>query len=196
MHSTDPAPGTVYLIHFDTAYKHARHYTGWTTDLDARLQAHRDGRGARLMEIVTQAGITWQLARTWAGERDRERAIKNRHQAPQLCPLCTPRPYPVTTGRAALTTATRHPAPILPQPTRLSPREQGLRMAEQFLAPRAAWSPDRLTASFDCITGPYHETRQHTPAANEAFAVFTQTVTSRITLLTAAHGPEPLRGHQ
>jgi predicted GIY-YIG superfamily endonuclease len=91
MHSTDPAPGTVYLIHFDVAYKHARHYLGWTLDLLARLQAHRDGRGARLMEVITEAGITWQLARTWPGGRDRERAIKNRHEAPRLCPLCSPR---------------------------------------------------------------------------------------------------------
>ena len=63
MDSTDPAPGLVYLIHFHTAYKHARHYLGHTIDLPARLQAHRDGRGARLMEVITLAGITWQLAR-------------------------------------------------------------------------------------------------------------------------------------
>jgi predicted GIY-YIG superfamily endonuclease len=196
MHSTDPAPGTVYLIHFETAYKHARHYTGWTTDLDARLQAHRAGRGARLIDIITKAGVSWQLARTWPGGRDRERAIKNRHEAPQLCPLCTPRPYPVAAGRAALIAATRQPIPVLPQPARLSPREQGLRMAEQFLAPRSGWSPDQLTASFDYVTGPYHETRQHTPAADEAFAVFTQTVTSRIALLAAAHGTDRSGGGQ
>ena len=29
--------GTVYLIHFDTPYKHARHYTGWASDLERRV---------------------------------------------------------------------------------------------------------------------------------------------------------------
>ncbi|MGL5823781.1 MAG: hypothetical protein ACRCYU_02915 [Nocardioides sp.] len=32
--------GVVYLIHFHTPYQHARHYTGWTTNLDARLAEH------------------------------------------------------------------------------------------------------------------------------------------------------------
>ena len=88
MHPTDPAPGTVYLIHFDVAYKHARHYLGWTLDLLARLQAHRDGRGARLMEVITKAGITWQLARTSEGPRARERQIKRQGGASRHCPLC------------------------------------------------------------------------------------------------------------
>jgi predicted GIY-YIG superfamily endonuclease len=94
-------PGTVYLIHLDTPYKHARHYTGWTTDLDARLEAHRAGRGARLMEVIKTAGISWRLARTWPGGRDRERAIKDRHEAPKLCPECSPQPRPVRAGRSA-----------------------------------------------------------------------------------------------
>lgn len=195
MDYTDLAHGTVYLIHFDAAYKHARHYIGWTTDLDARLQAHRAGRGARLMEVITADGITWQLARTWPGGRDRERAIKNRHEAPQLCPVCSPRPRPVTTGRSALITVIRQPVPVLPQPVQASPREQGLFMAEQFLAQRAGWTADRLTTSFEYITGPHHQA-PHSTAADEAFAVFTQTVTSRITQLSATDSGYPLGGHQ
>jgi predicted GIY-YIG superfamily endonuclease len=93
--------GTVYLIHFDEPYRHARHYTGWTRNLDARLEAHREGYGARLMEVIRDAGITWRLARTWPGTRDRERAIKARHNAPRLCPQCTPNPQPLTAGRSA-----------------------------------------------------------------------------------------------
>ena len=85
--------GTVYLIHFDTPYKHARHYIGWTTDLPARIAAHANGTGARLMEVVTGAGISWQLARTWSGTRSRERQIKRQGGASRRCPLCgvTPR---------------------------------------------------------------------------------------------------------
>jgi predicted GIY-YIG superfamily endonuclease len=185
MHSTDPAPGTVYLIHLDVPYKHARHYTGWTADLDARLQAHRDGRGARLMEVINDAEISWRLARTWPGGRERERAIKNRHEAPRLCPFCSPDPYPVSTGRSAAIRIPLPPAP-LPAPAQASPHERGCRNGELFLAQRAGWIAAQLTAAYEYITGPYRQIPGHTPAQDEEFGAFTQTVTGRIVLLTAA----------
>ena len=114
----DSEAGTVYMVHFDTPYKHARHYTGWTTDLNSRLEAHREGRGARLMEVIKDAGITWRLVRTWPGTRDRERAIKNRHEAPKLCPECTPQPRPVQAGRSASPTSPGHQARAEPVPER------------------------------------------------------------------------------
>jgi predicted GIY-YIG superfamily endonuclease len=80
--------GTVYLIHFDTPLHHARHYLGWTTDLEARLEAHRQGNGARLMEVITEAGITWKLARTWEGGRELERHLKRQKNSPRFCPIC------------------------------------------------------------------------------------------------------------
>lgn len=80
--------GTIYLIHFETPYKHARHYLGWTTDLNARLVRHANGTGARLMEVITEAGISWQLARTWSGTRSRERRLKRQGGASRKCPLC------------------------------------------------------------------------------------------------------------
>ena len=81
-------PGTVYLIHFDRPYRHARHYTGWTRDLVARLSEHAAGHGARLMAVITEAGISWQLARTWSAGRAFERRLKNRHGASRYCPIC------------------------------------------------------------------------------------------------------------
>jgi predicted GIY-YIG superfamily endonuclease len=80
----------VYLIHFDQPYKHARHYLGYTTDLGARLDAHKRGEGARLMEVITEAGIGWRVARLWIGDCDRrlERRLKRRKNAPRLCPIC------------------------------------------------------------------------------------------------------------
>ncbi|WP_433734908.1 hypothetical protein ACQP0C_41690 (plasmid) [Nocardia sp. CA-129566] len=80
--------GTVYLLHFKRPYRHARHYTGWTTDLDARLAEHRAGRGARLLAVIGQAGIEWTLARTWDGTRRRERQLKSAGGAARRCPLC------------------------------------------------------------------------------------------------------------
>jgi predicted GIY-YIG superfamily endonuclease len=80
--------GTVYLLHFDRPYAHAGHYTGWTTDLPARLAQHASGRGARLLAVVTSAGIGWSLARTWNGTRAVERALKRQGGASRRCPLC------------------------------------------------------------------------------------------------------------
>src|SRR4029453_11119618 len=45
----------------------SRQIQHWTLALPARLTAHTAGRGARLMEVVSEAGIGWQLARVWPG---------------------------------------------------------------------------------------------------------------------------------
>ena len=86
--------GTVYLLHFDQPYRHARHYTGWTNQLTNRLVKHANGDGARLMEVIATAGIGWQLARTWPGTRTRERQLKRQGGASRRCPLCGIHPRP------------------------------------------------------------------------------------------------------
>jgi predicted GIY-YIG superfamily endonuclease len=102
--------GTIYLLHFDEPVSnHARHYLGWASDLEGRLDAHRRGHGARLMEVVKERGIGWHVARTWEGTRDRERALKDRAEGPKLCPDCTPSPRPAARGRSA--------PPPAPEPT-------------------------------------------------------------------------------
>ena len=81
----------VYLIHFDQPVnpaRPARHYLGSARNLDARLSEHRAGIGARLMAVVKERGIGWQLARTWNGDRATERRLKRRKNAPRLCPVC------------------------------------------------------------------------------------------------------------
>lgn len=80
--------GTVYLLHFHTAFGHARHYMGWSGSLQQRLWHHANGTGANLMKHVQRAGITWELARTWAGDRNLERKLKNRGGHARLCPVC------------------------------------------------------------------------------------------------------------
>ena len=79
---------TVYLLHFETPYKHAKHYMGSASNLDTRLAEHRSGQGARLMEVIKDAGIDWTLARTWTGGRDVERRLKDQKNAPRLCTVC------------------------------------------------------------------------------------------------------------
>jgi hypothetical protein len=80
--------GVVYLVHFTEPYRHARHYTGWTADLDSRLIEHQAGRGARLLQVITQAGIEWTLARTWQGTRARNVSSSVRGGASRRCPMC------------------------------------------------------------------------------------------------------------
>jgi predicted GIY-YIG superfamily endonuclease len=91
---TTPAPtnaprGTVYLLHFDQRYVHAGHYTGWANDLDQRLAQHQRGTGARLVEVITQAGIGFRVARLWPGaSKAQERSLKNSGGASRYCPIC------------------------------------------------------------------------------------------------------------
>jgi hypothetical protein len=92
------AVGTVYLLHFDSRYGHAGHYTGWS-DLPARLAEHAAGRGARLMAVITEVGISWHLARTWVGRRSLERALKRQGGASRRCPACGVHPQSPSTGR-------------------------------------------------------------------------------------------------
>lgn len=102
--------GTVYLLCADApignlANPHgtARHYIGWTINLDRRIHQHRKAKprltkagkrakrgqkGARLCAAWNAAGITWRVARTWRGTRQLERQLKNRKKSRQLCPYC------------------------------------------------------------------------------------------------------------
>ncbi len=85
--ATVPA-GTVYLLHFAHRYRHARHYLGYAEHLEQRLARHRAGTGARLLEVISEAGIDWRLARTWSGSRTLERRLKGWHSGVRLCPIC------------------------------------------------------------------------------------------------------------
>jgi hypothetical protein len=78
----------IYLLHFDRPYKHARHYIGYTDNLEARLQRHRSGQGARLIEVIISVGINFVLARVWQGDRYFERKLHNRKNSKFLCPIC------------------------------------------------------------------------------------------------------------
>jgi len=80
----------IYLLHFDTPYRHAGHYLGFTKhdSVDERVAKHAAGTGSRLMQVVVRAGITFKLARTWEGGRVRERQLKKQGGASRRCPIC------------------------------------------------------------------------------------------------------------
>ncbi len=80
--------GYVYLLHFDRPYRHARHYLGYTANVDQRLAMHAAGRGARLLKVLRDAGIHYTVAWVRVGDRQLERRLKDRHEGPRLCPIC------------------------------------------------------------------------------------------------------------
>lgn len=83
--------GTIYLLHFDKPFHHARHYLGWTSNLKSRIDRHWEGHGSKLIRAAILAGISFTLVMTWEGTRQRERELKNRHNGPKLCPICKER---------------------------------------------------------------------------------------------------------
>jgi predicted GIY-YIG superfamily endonuclease len=87
-HDNDGQLGTVYVLHFDPAYRHARHYVGWAADPDARIAAHLAGHGSPLVRAAVSAGASVRVAALIAGSRHLERRLKNWHKTGQFCPLC------------------------------------------------------------------------------------------------------------
>jgi predicted GIY-YIG superfamily endonuclease len=79
--------GWVYTLHLDPPLGHAKHYTGFGKDLDARLAEHEHGHGARLTQVQLERGGAWRLASAEPGTRDRETQLKERG-ASRRCQIC------------------------------------------------------------------------------------------------------------
>jgi predicted GIY-YIG superfamily endonuclease len=100
-------PGTVYLLHLATHYRHARHYLGWTRDLPQRIAEHRAGHGSPLLRAAAAAGITFEVAASWPGTRTDERRLHRYKNSPaRLCPICRAE----TSARAGASTPAGLPA--------------------------------------------------------------------------------------
>lgn len=84
----------IYLLHFNTPFKHAKHYLGFVEynhGLESRLKKHAGGTGSKLMAAISRAGIGFSLARLWPnGDRNYERHLKNLKATTRLCPICNP----------------------------------------------------------------------------------------------------------
>ena len=91
--------GIVYLLHFDRSYRHARHYIGFTQNLEQRLAEHRAGRGSTVIAAAIADEIDFQLAARWKGDRHDERRLHRQKNArARLCPICVASDH---TGAAA-----------------------------------------------------------------------------------------------
>src|SRR3954452_8463461 len=75
-HDHEGQPGTVYVLHFEPAYHHARHYIGWAVSVEPRLAEHMAGSGSPLVRAAIAAGVRVELAATIPGSRYLERRLK------------------------------------------------------------------------------------------------------------------------
>ncbi len=78
----------VYTLHLWPPLAHAKHYTGSSNKIKARLTDHALGRGARMLQVQAERGGRWVLAQVEPGGRDREREIKQQHNTPRRCEVC------------------------------------------------------------------------------------------------------------
>lgn len=90
---------TVYLIHINPPFKHARHYIGWTSGVDTvreRYKSHLFGTGSALLRAASSAGCALVIAHVWdSGDRRFERYLKDRKDAPRWCPRCKGKRGPI-----------------------------------------------------------------------------------------------------
>ncbi len=85
-----------YLLHFykpttgeSAKLAHAAHYMGMSDSVSERLAQHGTSHGAKLTYAARRAGLSWVVAKTWAGGRKFEKKLKARKNVPrQLCPIC------------------------------------------------------------------------------------------------------------
>lgn len=83
--------GWLYIIHFEPAYKHARHYMGFSSlsDVKTRFDRHRRGQGARLVAVAVAAGCKLRLFVIKRGTRTEERRLKRNSHSSRWCPICS-----------------------------------------------------------------------------------------------------------
>lgn len=92
---------TVYVLHFDPPFRHARHYVGYTPEATAerRVQEHLDcsAKGSPLVKAALNVGCKVTLAHEFPGAgRDFERWLKTRRDTAKWCGCCgqNSRPLP------------------------------------------------------------------------------------------------------
>jgi hypothetical protein len=87
--------GTIYLLHLEPAYRHAKHYLGFVEgeDVESRLKEHLRGTGGRLCAVAVANGCKLELVRTWPNKtRNDERRMKMNAHIPRKCPICRGQP--------------------------------------------------------------------------------------------------------
>jgi len=106
--------GEVYLFHFNAPLGNlsnpraqARHYVGFSDDLDARIKQHLAGKGAKIVAAALKQGLVFELYH-WPAPLASEKLIKRRKETHVFCPACCasrgrkPRPIPIPAATVQL----------------------------------------------------------------------------------------------
>jgi len=87
--------GYVYVIHFAGKLAgRARHYIGFSEQLDRRLFVHRSGKGAKILNACNLQSISYGVVVVFENAtelvitRKFERFLKNRKKTRCFCPAC------------------------------------------------------------------------------------------------------------
>lgn len=87
-------PWFLYIIHFKEKYKHAQHYVGIAQNVEDRFAEHMAGRGARLLQVVREAGIKIEACSTikefsdFSSAHLAEKKLKATNNTKRYCPIC------------------------------------------------------------------------------------------------------------
>ena len=184
------ASGLLYLLCFRERLgtdKHSiKHYLGFTWDLDARLEKHRAGQGARITEVLKERGIRFDVAAVWPGNRGIENQLKL-HSATRICPRCTPGAQPPQLVQAVIKAEdqrrarearkaarqireTQRVAAAIAKRAAMPPDEQGADMARQWIRrqTQADRTAEQIRAADAYTTGPLRDRARINEAAEEA----------------------------
>jgi hypothetical protein len=105
-------------LHFTKPFGRARHYIGWSPDINRRVSRHKEGKGAKFTMGALRHGADLLLVRIWpGGDRRLEWELKHKGTHQALCPLCSPLPARLESPcllatrlqREGLTTTVREP---------------------------------------------------------------------------------------
>jgi hypothetical protein len=210
--------GELYLLCFRERLgtdKHSiNHYLGFAWDLDARLERHRAGQGARITKALIERGIGWDVVAVWPGNRGVENELKL-HSATRICPRCTPGAQPPRivqevikaearrraweARRAArqIRETQRHRAAVAERAA-MSPYEQSAEIAQRWLRQQAqaGRTAEQIAAAEAYVTGPLRDRARINEAAAEAVRGWAEVVAGELARLrekqaAAAQQPEP-----
>jgi hypothetical protein len=190
------ATGDLYLLHFrqrlGTGKHSIQHYLGFTSDLDARLDKHRRGQGARITQVLKERGIGWDVVAVWPGNRQAENALKL-HSATRICPVCTPSARIPRIVQQVIEAeeqrrardAKRLARQVARAARARSPYQRGAELAELFLRDQAAAgrTARQIAATHAYLTGPGRQRGQATPAQAEVFRGYSEMVTTALAQL-------------
>jgi hypothetical protein len=184
------ATGDLYLLHF--------HQQQFTPDLEARIEKHRAGQGARITEVLKERGIGFDVVAVWPGNRQVENALKL-HSATRICPVCTPSPriprivQQVIEAEEQRRTqeAERLAGQVARAARARSPYQRGTELAELFLRDQAAAgrTARQIAATHAYLTSPDRQRGWAPQAQAEVFRGYSEMVAAALARLREDPAP-------